>query len=164
MTPLLQMDSKTRDGGSKIVPHIRRIIHELRFALRPLVDRRLRLPGLANQYRIRIRASRPHENFWKDMDSHPQASTMGTQEAARTWLEQAGLGSLNPAEAVLVINAWPKTTRAAGMLVSDFFTASRARFYYTPSADDNDEARLTIVFRIKGFEGSIEASNWPRTN
>ncbi|CAE7324220.1 ANKRD50 [Symbiodinium sp. CCMP2592] len=164
LIPLLQMDSRTRDGSAKIVPRIRRIIHELRFALRPLVDGRLRLPGLANPYKLRVRASRPHENFWKDMDSHPQASTMGTQEAARNWLEQAGLGSLNPAEAVLVINAWPKATRAAGMLVSDFLTASRARFYYMPSAEINDGARLIIIFRIEGFEGSIETSNPPRSN
>ncbi|CAE7459872.1 unnamed protein product [Symbiodinium sp. CCMP2592] len=100
-------------------------VARLRRVLEPLGTMRLRFPGFDLPVSIRCTKG------WTPPDPSDPLETLGPVEDLLYWLDDFGLGGFSPAEAVLVMNAWPIETRNAGAALSDLLEESDSHFFYS---------------------------------
>ncbi|CAE7843113.1 unnamed protein product, partial [Symbiodinium necroappetens] len=96
----------------------------LRTIMASLQSTQLRFPGFCCPVTVEFGKA------WTPQSSDDPLQTLGTVEHLLHWMEDFGLGGYTPSEAVLVMNAWPKTTRDVGAALSDFLTEAHAEFFY----------------------------------
>ncbi|CAE7341545.1 unnamed protein product [Symbiodinium sp. CCMP2592] len=100
-------------------------VARLRRVLEPLRTMRLRFPGFDLPVSIR------YTKGWAPPNPSDPLETLGPVEDLLCWLDDFGLGGFSPAEAVLVMNAWPIETRDAGAALSDLLEESDSHFFYS---------------------------------
>jgi hypothetical protein len=102
-------------------------VWRLRRLLQPTYCSRLRMPGFAGP--VTISCSRPARE-WRHWPLWTSRLETRESQSLLDWLEWNGLEAFSPAEAVLVLNAWPVETRRAGAALSDFLRETNAEFLY----------------------------------
>ena len=96
----------------------------LRTIMASLQSTQLRFPGFCCPVTVHSGKA------WTPQSPDDPLQTLGTVEHLLHWMEDFGLGGFTPSEAVLVMNAWPNTTRDVGAALSDFLTEAHAEFFY----------------------------------
>ena len=77
------------------------------------------------------------------------------------------LAGYTPSEAILIMNAWPATTRRAGAALSDFLTETRATMEYTagsPRSRLPATTKLVITFIYRDITGDPDRRVNPPSN
>ena len=136
---------------------LREDVAALRTIMVSLRSTQLRFPGFSGP--ITVHAGK----VWTLPSPDDPLQTLGTVEHLLHWMEDFGLGGFAPSEAVLVMNAWPKTTRHVGAALSDFLAEAHAEFFYrTGFASVMPESHVktlmasaVILFVYKGLPGVL---------
>ena len=137
---------------------LREDVAALRTIMVSLRSTQLRFPGFSSP--VTVHAGK----VWTPPSPDDPLQTLGTVEHLLHWMEDFGLGGFTPSEAVLVMNAWPKTTRHAGAALSDFLTEAHAEFFYRTGVTSvmpgspfkTLMARAVIFFVYKGLRGVLQ--------
>lgn len=156
---LLQVDKSPR---LKRLAWARKILADaarLRQVMEPLKTMQLQFPGFHRPVDIRCTSG------WAPPDPTDPLQTLGPVEDLLCWLDDFGLGGFSPAEAILVMNAWPAgATRQAAMALSDILTEARCEFFFsarlTPRRPGT-RSRCTVVnvvvfFTYRGLSGVLQ--------
>ena len=130
-------------------------------AVSPLCSAGMRLPGFLGPVATTCRAISGAASLPRARAATPNNHS----ETAMARMQGADLGGFSPAEAVLIMNAWPPRLRHEGCRLSDFFQAASARFFYRDAVEDYDfeshvfktvrAASLWILFDYRGFKGKL---------
>ena len=112
--------------------------------------------------------SRGHQvHFWLGSAGSvgPVADPGAPVEDLLYWLDDFGLGGFSPAEAVLVMNAWPAgTMRQAGEALSDLLEDANCEFFYSamlaPRRPGTGVRRtvvnVVVFFTYNGLSGVLQ--------
>ncbi|CAE7351031.1 unnamed protein product [Symbiodinium sp. CCMP2592] len=129
----------------------------LRTIMASLRSTQLRFPG------FRLPVTVHSSKTWTSPSPDDPLQTLGTVEHLLHWMEDFGLGRFTPSEAVLVMNAWPKTSRDVGAALSDVLTEAHAEFFYrTGFAPIMPDSRIksmmacaVVFFVYRGLRGVL---------
>ena len=129
----------------------------LRTIMASLQSTQLRFPGFCCPVTVHSGKA------WTPQSPDDPLQTLGTVEHLLHWMEDFGLGGFTPSEAVLVMNAWPNTTRDVGAALSDFLTEAHAEFFYRtgfapmlPGSRIKSQMASAVVFFVyKGMRGVL---------
>ena len=127
--------------------------------MEPLKTMQLRFPGFHRPVDIRCTSG------WVPPDPSDPLQTLGPVEDLLYWLDDFGLGGFSPAEAVLVMNAWPAgTMRQAGEALSDLLEDANCEFFYSamlaPRRPGTGVRRtvvnVVVFFTYNGLSGVLQ--------
>ena len=156
---LLHVD---RSPNLKRLSWARRVLADaarLRRVMEPLKSMQLHFPGFHRPVDIRC------TSVWTPPDPSDPLRTLGPVEDLLYWLDDFGLGGFSPAEAVLVMNAWPAgATRQAGEALSDLLAEASTEFFFSAMLTPRRRGtriRRTVVnvvvfFTYRGLSGVLQ--------
>ena len=123
LLPILQLCKASLHSRALWTDDLKRDVARLREVLHPLQTTHLRIPGFHTAHNIKV--LHRHQNTAGPVTPPRQT------ESLRRWMTHNELGDLlSPSDAILVLNAWPRTTRDIGAALSDFLTETNACFEY----------------------------------
>ena len=134
-------------------------VARIRSATAPLRSLQLKFPGFHRAVCIRCESRQYPVD--RDTDLSNRANLLA-------WMRLNGLDNFSPCKAVLVMNAWPKSSRNAGAALSDFLEDAETEFVYfkrkfvqAPSSSPDYtymrmEVEAVVSFTYRGLTGSLE--------
>ena len=154
LLPILQLCKASLHSRALWTDDLKRDVARLREVLHPLQTTHLRIPGFHTAHNIKV--LHRHQNTAGPVTPPRQT------ESLRRWMTHNELGDLlSPSDAILVLNAWPRTTRDIGAALSDFLTETNACFEYKfirPTASSPSRPTLRIHFLYRGIAGTLVAT------
>jgi len=153
LLPLLQTCTAALHSQAAWIRDLRADVSHLRRVLRPATTTRLRLPGFDYPPSIRILARHPTEQ-------EPCEEALGTDHLLYVWMISKRLAGYTMAEAILIMNAWPATSRPVSAALSDFLMETQATAKYTrstPRGSSPTKAKLIITFSYRSIAGTVLA-------
>ena len=155
--PLLQLAKAPELKHVHWARHLREATTRIQGVMDPLKTTQLRFPGFVRAVTINCR----RRKGWKT--SRP-VITMENVQNLMGWMDDNDFAGYTPSETVLVMNAWPKSTRNTGAELSDFLQEANAAFYYMinfeePPPSNRRAARYiktVVFFQYKGLAGVLE--------
>jgi hypothetical protein len=140
---------------------IHTLLSHIRETFRPLLQQRLHLPGFCIiGFPICIERLRPENH--DDIEKKLASTLPGFKEQNMDlWIQKNGMQALKPPEVIFAINAWPRSRRAVGARLSQFFVNANARFFLEPPDEDINGSpqmpSLAITFQYHDLSGIVWA-------
>ena len=153
LLPLLKTCRTIQRSKKPWITTLKDDVAHLHKVLAPLNTKPLRLPGFDGPPAISVLSRPPTEQ------QQPSVTTPNPDHLL-LWMVRKKLAGYTPSEAILIMNAWPATTRRAGAALSDFLTETRATMEYTagsPRSRLPATTKLVITFIYRDITGTLIA-------
>ena len=154
--PLLQLAKSPELKQVRWACRLREATARIRRVMDPLKTTQLRFPGFARAVTISCR---------KAAKTSDAATSIQNYLNLLAWMEANDFAGYTPSETVLMLNAWPKSTRDTGAELSDFLEETNTAFYFMTNFQEPGKFRANMCtktwcfFTYDGLAGVLETQD-----